>query len=203
MQSAPEYSDLWNRIASHAFDAAGATQTFESRLAAENGWTLSFTRQAIEEYRRFAFLYAVDGRPVSPPPIVDQVWHLHLIYSRNYWDAFCRNVLERPLHHEPATGIEGERSMLGDWYSSTFDRYKSYFGDPPADIWPTPAELSSTPTPAHQWVAIDDVVLLPRTAIYVVAAIVVILVLVMISALIENIGGDRVAPRDLPDRSVQ
>ena len=59
----PDQADLLRRIEGHAFDAPGATQSFEERLAGENGWTLAFARRAIDEYRRFAFLYAATGRP--------------------------------------------------------------------------------------------------------------------------------------------
>ncbi len=42
-----------------------------------------------DEYRRFAFLAATAGHPVTPSDAVDQAWHLHLTYSRDYWDRFC------------------------------------------------------------------------------------------------------------------
>ena len=190
MHLSPEQQDLWSHIEAHTFDDPDATQTFAARLAAENGWTSAFARRAIEEYLRYAFLYAVDGQPVSPPPIVDQVWHLHLIYTRNYWDIFCKEVLRRSLHHEPATGVVREKDKLGDWYTSTIERYRTHFGDPPDDIWPEPAALASTPQTKHQWVDIENVVMLPRGVLYVVAALVLALIVVAVAALMENAGGD-------------
>ena len=36
-----------------------------------------------------------------PSDEVDQVWHLHLTHTRDYWQRFCPKVLGRELHHEP------------------------------------------------------------------------------------------------------
>src|SRR5688500_16905963 len=56
----------------------GDLADFEPRLRRENGWSAGFARRAIEEYRKFLFLAATARHPVSPPDVVDQVWHLHL-----------------------------------------------------------------------------------------------------------------------------
>src|SRR5947199_354356 len=75
--------------------------------------------RAIEEYRRFAFLAVAAGHPVSPSDAVDQVWHLHLLYTRSYWVQFCGEVLGKPLHHEPSTGGGGEAAKFDAWYGQT------------------------------------------------------------------------------------
>ena len=71
--------------------------------------------RAIEEYRRFLLLGVAAGHPVSPSDTVDQVWHLHLTYTRRYWDTLCRDTLGRLLHHEPTQGgaVEDARSEHG------------------------------------------------------------------------------------------
>src|SRR5687767_9155876 len=104
-----QQSELYERVRSYRFDADGATHTFADRLAQENGWTRGYTRRVIEEYRKFAFLAAAAGHPVSPSDAVDQAWHLHLLYIRGYWDEFCGKVLGMPLHHEPSRGGGAER----------------------------------------------------------------------------------------------
>lgn len=165
----PEQATLLERIEAHAFDPPDATQTFEHRLAKEQGWTLGFTRRAIAEYRRFAFLYAISGEPVAPSDVVDQVWHTHLLYTRNYWDIFCKQVLGRQLHHEPAAGKAGERETVGDWYAHTLERYREHFGDPPADIWPDAQTLANRPKPRQQWVNLADAIVLPWGAVIAIA----------------------------------
>jgi hypothetical protein len=180
MTAAPDL-DLLRRIEAHRFDPADATQSFEDRLAGENGWPIAFARRAIAEYRRFAFLYASSGRPVAPSDVVDQVWHLHLLYTRNYWDVFCGQVLGRPLHHEPAAGVTGERPRLNDWYADTLARYREHFGEPPTDIWPSPAALQRTPKPHMVRINADQTLLLPRG---IVAAILTVLLVVFVAALL-------------------
>src|SRR3954463_4172218 len=138
-------ADLLRRTRDFRFDPPASTYAFAERLAKENGWTRSFTERAIAEYRRFAYLAAAAGHPVSPPEVVDQVWHLHLIYTRSYWDGFCGKVLRMPLHHEPSIGGSAERTKFADWYAQTLASYRAHFGTPPpADIWPAPGATSSS-----------------------------------------------------------
>src|SRR5688572_29636615 len=90
---------LWQNLRGFAFDPPGATFTFTQRLARENGWSDDYARRVVEEYRRFLFLASAAGHPVSPSEDVDQAWHLHLTYSRSYWEDLCGKVLGQALHH--------------------------------------------------------------------------------------------------------
>jgi uncharacterized protein (TIGR04222 family) len=134
-----EHQALYDRIQSFAFDAGETRLTFGQRLVKENGWTMAYAEQAIAEYRRFAFLAVVAGHPVSPSDAVDQVWHLHLTYTRSYWQEFCPNVLQMPFHHEPTMGGRAEQTKHDDGYRRTLSSYERVFGlVPPEDIWPAP-----------------------------------------------------------------
>ena len=135
----PEYIELWERIAGFSLDSPEARLPFSARLGKENDWSPGFTTRAIEEYKRFAFLAVVAGHPVSPSDAVDQVWHLHLTYTQNYWKRFCGEVLRQPLHHHPTQGGAAEREKFHDWYTCTLESYRKHFGtEPPRDIWPEP-----------------------------------------------------------------
>ena len=117
-----------------------AALPFSARLARDNGWSRRFAAKAIEEYRKFCFLAVHAGHPVTPSDEVDQVWHLHLTYSRHYWDALCRDALGMPLHHGPTRGGAAEDRKFHDWYEETLASYRRYFGEPPNDVWPAAAE---------------------------------------------------------------
>src|SRR5437016_5285582 len=95
---------LYERIKAFRFDEGEAAFPFVSRLARDNGWSGAHTARVITEYRKFVFLAMVAGHPVSPSDQVDQAWHLHLLYTRSYWDRFCRQTLGRLLQHEPTKG---------------------------------------------------------------------------------------------------
>ena len=133
----PAQHRLFERIREFRFDGDEAALTFHERLARENGWPIGFAARAITEYRRFVFLAMVAGHPVTPSDQVDQVWHLHLLYTKSYWNRLCGDVLRRPLHHEPTTGGANEGHKFASWYAKTLDSYRRIFHeDPPADLWP-------------------------------------------------------------------
>jgi hypothetical protein len=135
---APE-SELYERIRAYEFDEGGAVFPFSARLAHDNGWSGGHTARVITEYRRFVFLAVVAGHRVSPSDEVDQVWHLHLLYTKSYWKRFCDETLRTPLHHDPTAGGPEEREKFTRWYVKTLESYRAVFSQaPPADIWPSP-----------------------------------------------------------------
>jgi len=127
---------VWRRIAAHVLGPADAEQSFAQRLAKENGWSAGEAERVIEEYRRFCFLAATAPHPVTPSEMVDQAWHLHLCYSRDYWQVFCPEVLGRELHHGPTRGGAAERDKHYEQYAMTLKTYEKTFGPAPEDIWP-------------------------------------------------------------------
>src|SRR5215813_10592045 len=133
-----EHRDLLDRIEAFSFDEGNCALPFAARLARENQWSVAHTERVIAEYRRFIFLAMVAGHPVSPSDEVDQVWHLHLLYTRSYWQRFCGEALGRELHHDPTTGGRGDAHKFVHWYDRTLDSYRKFFGPPPQDIWPNP-----------------------------------------------------------------
>jgi len=132
---------VWQRISSYQFGPPDAALPFAARLARDNGWRARWTARVIEEYRRFAFLAVTGEAPVTPSDAVDQAWHLHLTYTRDYWEHFCPNVLGKPLHHGPTAGGADERNRFFAQYADTLARYQAAFGaPPPSDIWPSAAQ---------------------------------------------------------------
>ena len=133
----PGLQGLWERIQSFSFDTGPTAYPFWSRLASENGWSMGYAARAITEYRRFLYLAVAAGHPVSPSDHVDQVWHLHLLYTESYWNRLCADVLGLPLHHHPSIGGAAEREKFDGWYRDTLASYcRLFLEDPPADIWP-------------------------------------------------------------------
>jgi uncharacterized protein (TIGR04222 family) len=151
-------------IVTFPLDDGEATYPFSSRLARENGWSLSFARKVCREYLRFVALMADSKVPLSPSPAVDQAWHLHLTCSRSYWQKLCRETVGRPLHHEPTKGGMEESTKFRTWYRRTLDRYREVFGEePPADVWPSEIDHSSNSGP-HQWVDRNQYWLISKNA---------------------------------------
>ncbi|GAB3833343.1 glycine-rich domain-containing protein [Hymenobacter jeollabukensis] len=133
----PDHLALWQKIEAFELDDPHAALTFTDRLARENGWPLSFSLRAVHEYKRFMLLLCVAEHLLTPSDQIDQVWHLHLLYTRSYWDDFCRDTLGRAIHHGPTRGGSQQQAQFTDWYARTQELYAHTFGHaPPADLWP-------------------------------------------------------------------
>jgi hypothetical protein len=135
---APDHP-IWSALSRYTFGPPDAALSFAERLARENGWRRAHAERVIEEYRRFCFLAVTAGHPVTPSDAVDQAWHLHLTYSRDYWERFCPEVLGRPLHHGPTAGGAAEHDRYFRQYAETLRSYEAVFGTPPEDLWPSAA----------------------------------------------------------------
>lgn len=132
----PMQDPLWARIEAYEFDALDPGEPFAARLARENRWSDDYAERVIEEYRRFCYLAIRAGHPVVPSDQVDQVWHMHMGYSRDYWQVYCANVLGDDLHHSPARTDAADAAQCRAWYEATLATYERISGErPPADIW--------------------------------------------------------------------
>lgn len=155
-------TDLWQRLAVHEIGPASASLTFAARLARENRWSHEYTRRVIREYKRFCYLACSAGHEVTPCDAVDQAWHLHLTYSRDYWQVFCPLVLGAELHHGPTAGGKAEAGRYYTQYARTLSAYEAAFGEsPPGDIWPSAARRFQI-DPRSVRVNPRDVILLTR-----------------------------------------
>lgn len=128
---------LWAKIKGFEIDDIDSEFTFTDRLSRENAWTMEFTLRAVYEYKKFLFLICTADHPLTPSDQVDQVWHLHLIYTRSYWHDLCRDTIKRDIHHGPTKGGQQEKDKFKDWYAETKRFYERQFeAIPPTDIWP-------------------------------------------------------------------
>lgn len=151
-----EARQLWERIGRHPF-----TEAFISKLMQGQGWNRSEALAAIEEYRRFSLLACVDGNGATPSDQVDEVWHLHLTHTRDYWNVWCASVLRMPLHHEPSRGSGQELAHYRAQYAQTLARYEAWFADPPARWWPGTRQRFRRPARFRR-IDLEAVWVLPR-----------------------------------------
>jgi len=178
-------TDLWQRLAGYEIGPPDAAFTFAQRLARENRWSADYASRVLTEYKRFCWLACAAGHQVTPSDAVDQAWHLHLTYSRDYWDRFCPQVLHQSLHHGPTAGGSQERTRYYEQYAQTLASYEAHFGAPaPFDVWPD-ARRRFVIDPRSVRVNPADVVILARGQAYGVAAAIG---LAMIALLLTAIG---------------
>jgi hypothetical protein len=115
----------------------GDNHIFWQKLTEENSWSLAFSKNAFEEYKKFIHLAKVSGCKVAPSKIVDKVWHLHMTFTKSYWSELCQEVLKMELHHIPSS--QGKDAKLSDneCYEKTKELYNQEFGyAPPSLYWP-------------------------------------------------------------------
>ena len=128
---------LFGQLEAMRIEEPGASRSFEEALADENGWSRGRAEAIAAEYRRFLYLAATSGREVTPSRFVDKAWHLHLTYTRHYWDVLCGRILGRPLHHRPSFGGTVETEQYRRQYEDTLALYEATFGTPPPpSAWP-------------------------------------------------------------------
>jgi hypothetical protein len=143
------YAALWAALRDMRIEEPGAEKGFEQALALETGWTLDRARLVSAEYRRFLFLAFTAGGEVTPSVDIDKAWHLHLTYTRHYWEVLCGEILRRPLHHVPGTGSEAEEERYRRQYEETLALYEATFdAPPPPSVWPRPEGSEPEPEPA-------------------------------------------------------
>ncbi|MDJ1472660.1 glycine-rich domain-containing protein [Xanthocytophaga flava] len=125
--------ELWSKILAFDFDLPVSEYGFSTRLAKENNWTRHFTEAAILEYKKFMYLAATSDMMVSPSPIVDEVWHLHLLFTQSYTD-FCE-VIGKNVHHIPSTHNRSDEAKFRQAKERTQKLYTEAFGPQPSEIW--------------------------------------------------------------------
>ena len=86
---------------------------------------------AILEFRRYLAVRLLSPQPVMMlSPVVDEVWHTSILFTRLYADL-CRRVFGHFLHHDPE--MEPGAAAHAEW--RVFDeRYSALFGTPGA-LW--------------------------------------------------------------------
>ena len=136
----PQQAVIWTNILQFDLDQPISEYGFSTRLAYENGWSFHFTKRAITEYKKFMFLAGTSSEMVSPSPVVDIVWHQHLIFTQSY-KVFC-DILGKRIEHVPSRHNYMEKAKFETALSYTHNKYREFWDEPPADIWLEQNELS-------------------------------------------------------------
>ena len=133
-----EHGELWKKLQSYQLDNPTHAIAISKKLSQENHWDPDYTKRVMDEYKKFVFLAMTAGHLVVPSDEIDQVWHIHMLYSQEYWKNFCPQILGREFHHGPSTGGKQEDTKHNNWYKKTKETYKEVFGQTvPDDIWPS------------------------------------------------------------------
>src|SRR5215204_2418129 len=73
---------LWIKVTAAFGGEDASTKAFADKIARKLEWKHRFASRAIREYKKFIYLRAVSDFVVTPPKIIDQVWHQHLLFIK-------------------------------------------------------------------------------------------------------------------------
>lgn len=95
-----------------------------ARVVAETGWNAEQAAVAEQMYRQFLTLCSqrTAGQTLVPPQAADEVWHAHVMHTRQY-AADCELLFGEFLHHNP-----GEAEDHQAHYLQTLAFYQSQLG---------------------------------------------------------------------------
>ena len=115
-------------------------ETIDELLDNANDEMFTFCEKLIREYCYFLTCcrdtekVSYRGKTLSPSPLVDLVWHEHILATKEYM-KFCDEVFGVYLHHTP-----GDYDI--EFYENTIEAYDRCIWKPrSSDIWPEPDDL--------------------------------------------------------------
>jgi hypothetical protein len=94
--------------------------------------TLKEVTDAIEEYRRFLFLYHLyPDRIIVPSKEIDRVWHTHILDTAKYRED-CELLFGQFIDHWPYFGMtdDADRAALAAAFAETQALYAQHFQQP-------------------------------------------------------------------------
>lgn len=156
----PEYADACARQLEQAGEAAavnvlqdveetgkeeealvGLELKYSSRSLArrmwQKGWSARFAINAVKEYYKFLELKValrdVDATRLSPSPLIDEIWHMHILNTKDYQVDMM--ALGTPfLHHSTDKAFDGE--LKAQRRENTAIAYEARFSTtPPQRFW--------------------------------------------------------------------
>lgn len=171
---------LFDSLNQFCIDYGESDFSFNDRLAMENGWSRTFAADVVAEYLKFVYLCSIAETPLTPSQSVDQAWHLHLLYTKSYWNSMCEAVLGKGIHHNPTTGGEEQHQLFVKQYERTLELYKLEFEqEPPCEVWP-PTEIRFDRTVVGRFVNTESNIIIERKVL--AAACLISIAVIMITA---------------------
>lgn len=81
-------------------------------------------------YKRFLWLIVKYKQPLVPSKEIDEFWHNHILYTKNY-AADCEVLAGHYIHHNPSNPEdESEIEGLIEGFKLTQSLYEKEFGEP-------------------------------------------------------------------------
>jgi hypothetical protein len=121
-------------VALPTFDISGVVGQLRN-LPECKSWTDEKLEMATEEYLKFlALAKKHPNAALVPSPIVDTIWHRHMLNSRQYMTD-CQGHFGYYFHHSPHPRQEGGAKLPTNDWLNTIRLYEETFGDGSSRGW--------------------------------------------------------------------
>lgn len=111
-------------------------------LKFEHGLSDQDTLKLENEYKKFMSALVSEKRygemPISEP--VDQFWHTHILFTRDY-TRFCQAVAGEYIHHTPTSSTAERHSLENAYESVTVPTLTQHFGKLDETLWPKASQV--------------------------------------------------------------
>lgn len=117
------------------FDLFGSTErqaTFLWQVTQERFGDEQFLMDGVDAYYKFLRLRTTkDGmnQIIVPTYQIDLIWHTHILSSLKIYDADCKQIIGRTLHHDDSLNDRAEGSSLDVAFRATKAVWKKTYGD--------------------------------------------------------------------------
>jgi hypothetical protein len=79
-----------------------------------------------DDLKRYLWLTVKTDEPVAPVAIVDEMWHMFLVFTEDY-AAFCKTYFGAMLHHVPTSSRE--KKALDKQFRTQTDKWRAEMGE--------------------------------------------------------------------------
>lgn len=109
-----------------------ANDAIARKIAREVGCTFEQAVELLRDTSNFLWLASKSSDVCVPSPIIDETWHVFILFTAEYID-FCNKYCGGYVHHAPHTGPEIRMTL--DYIRPTADLIHVHFGKKPNGNW--------------------------------------------------------------------
>jgi len=103
----------------------------EKRLIERHEWFPEDAKEAVRRYKNFLLLlYKYPDLVLAPAPDIDEAWHAHILFTKEYMHV-TTEIFGEYLHHTPAQSSNpNEQKKMQDAQLRAGDLYFKEFNEP-------------------------------------------------------------------------
>ncbi len=102
------------------------------KYGGKHNWRGKRIQSAILWYRRFLKLRLLEDALIVPTPDIDEVWHAHILFTKQY-QAACNLIFGHYIHHTPSDGSLEKQEQFNTQKALSLDLFQKHFEEQPPE----------------------------------------------------------------------